>query len=191
MAVHRRPDRRQQILDAAVRLFHERGYDATGIDDIGAAADITGPGVYRHFASKQEILETLLHDLATTALEGVQSIAEQAPSPEAALDALIDHYAGLILEHPSLTVVAVYERRTLSDRTRSLIDRLERLNIEEWVHVVTQVRPDLSDAEARASVHAALSMGVAICNYESGLDPDRVHRLVTSMLRAALGPPPA
>ncbi len=82
----------------------------------------------------------------------------------------------------------MYERRTLSPDTRSLIDRLERLNIEEWVHVVSQVRRDLTDAEARATVHAALSLGVAVCNYRSGLDDDRVRQLVASMLRAGLMP---
>jgi AcrR family transcriptional regulator len=187
----RRPDRRQQLLDAAVVLFHERGYDATGIDDIGAAAGITGPAVYRHFRSEQEILETLLHDLATRTLEAVQAIAEDAESPAEALDALIAHYARTIIEHPSLAVVAMYERRTLSAETRALIDRLERLNIEEWVHVVSQVRPDLSDAEARASVHAVLSLGVAVCNYRSGLDDERLQALVANMIRAGLAPPRA
>jgi AcrR family transcriptional regulator len=182
----RRPNRRQQILDAAAALFHERGYEATGIDDIGAAANITGPAIYRHFKSKQEILETLLHDLATKVLDAVQAIADQAPSPQTALDALVDHYVSTITELPSLVVVAMYERRTLSAETRSLIDRLERLNIEEWVHVVSQVRPDLSDAEARATVHAVLSLGVAVCNYRSGLDDERLREVVGSMIRAGL-----
>ena len=39
----RRPYRRDEILAAAVKLFHERGYHATGMDDIGAEAGISGP----------------------------------------------------------------------------------------------------------------------------------------------------
>jgi AcrR family transcriptional regulator len=180
----RRPERRTQILEAAVALFHERGFQATGIDDIGEAAHITGPAVYRHFRSKQDILETLLRERGSSALAEVQAIAEHAASPAEALDALIEHHASTMAGNPSLAVVALYERRTLSAETRSLIDRLERLNVEEWVHVLTQLRPELSDAEARTTIHAVLSMGIAVCNYRSGLDTERLHALLAGMMRA-------
>ena len=65
----RRPYRRDEILAAAVKLFHERGYHATGMDDIGAEAGISGPAIYRHFKGKEEILEVLLLDAAQTGLE--------------------------------------------------------------------------------------------------------------------------
>ena len=53
----RRPsNRRDLILGAAIHLFHERGYHATGVDDIGEAVDVSGPAIYRHFASKEDIL---------------------------------------------------------------------------------------------------------------------------------------
>ena len=184
------PRRRDQILAAATELFRERGYDATGVDDIGAVAGITGPGIYRHFRNKQEILETLLRERGTTVLAEVQAIAEQASTPQAALEALTDHYVASIVGNPGLSIVALYERRTLSSETRALVDRLERLNIEEWVHVVSQVHPDVTDAEARVMVHAALSLGVAVCNYRSGLSEDRLAELMRSMILSALLPAP-
>ena len=182
----RRPQRREQILEAAVALFHERGFEATGIDDIGEAADISGPAVYRHFRSKEEILETLLRERGAATLAEVQALVETSSSPRVALDELIDHHAGWMADNPSLAVVALYERRTLSQETRVIIDRLERLNVEEWVHLVSQVRPDLSDTEARIAVHAVLGMGVAICNYPSGLPAERTASLIASMMRAGL-----
>ena len=51
--------RRELLLQSAADLFATKGYHAVGIDDIGAAAGISGPGVYRHFASKQALLEAL------------------------------------------------------------------------------------------------------------------------------------
>jgi len=184
----RRPQRREQILEAAVALFHERGFEATGIDDIGEAADITGPAVYRHFRSKEEILETLLRERGAATLAEVQAIVERAPSSEAALDELIDHHAHWMASNPSLAVVVLYERRTLSSESRAIIDRLERLNVEEWVHLVSQVRPDLSDTEARITVHAVLGMGAAVCNYPSGLPVERTASLLASTMRAGLQP---
>ena len=182
----RRPQRRDQILAAAVRLFHERGYHATGMDEIGAAAGITGPGIYRHFRNKEEILETLVKERGTTVLAEVQGIAEESDSAEGALEALADHYGRSLVANPSVSIVAMYERRTLSAETRGVLERMERLNIEEWVHVLSQVRPDLGDAEARVMVHAALGMGLAVCNFKSDLDDESLAALISSMVLAAL-----
>lgn len=53
-------ERRELITEAAGRLFGERGYDGTRLDDIAAAAGITKPVVYRHFHSKRELYLALL-----------------------------------------------------------------------------------------------------------------------------------
>ncbi|NLT05935.1 MAG: TetR/AcrR family transcriptional regulator [Solirubrobacterales bacterium] len=54
------PRRRSQLLVAAATLFAERGYAATRLDDVAAAAGVTKPIVYRHFASKKELYLALL-----------------------------------------------------------------------------------------------------------------------------------
>jgi AcrR family transcriptional regulator len=188
----RRPQRREQILAAAVGLFHERGYHATGMDEIGAAAGITGPGVYRHFTSKEEILETLVRTRGEAVVAEADRIASSDLPPLDALDALARSYVVGIVGNPSLAVVAMYERHTLSAATRAWIDRKERRNVERWVEVVRRVRADLSEAEARVLVHAALTLGVAICSYESGLDEGSLVRITQPMVMTAiLGPAPA
>jgi AcrR family transcriptional regulator len=53
-------ERRAIIVEAAGRLFGERGYDATRLDDIAAAAGVTKPVLYRHFDSKQTLYLALL-----------------------------------------------------------------------------------------------------------------------------------
>src|SRR5262249_5718752 len=50
------PSRREAVLAGATRLFRQRGYHAVSMDDIGAAVGIAGPSVYRHFASKADLL---------------------------------------------------------------------------------------------------------------------------------------
>lgn len=185
----RRPQRRDQILAAAVELFHERGYHATGMDEIGAAAGITGPGVYRHFPNKEAILETLIRERGEAVVAEVDRISASGMQPNDALDALARRYVEGIVEQPSLAVVAMYERHTLSADTRSWIDRMERRNLETWVRVVRDVRTDLSEREARVVVHAALTLGVSVCNYKSGLAPDRLIALLHPMvMTAVLGP---
>jgi AcrR family transcriptional regulator len=64
-------ERRATIIEAAGRLFGERGYDATRLDDIAAAAGVTKPILYRHFDGKQALYLALLErhrdDLASFA----------------------------------------------------------------------------------------------------------------------------
>ena len=48
------------MLRHAARLFAERGYRGTAVEDIGAACGISGPAVYKHFTNKQAILSRLL-----------------------------------------------------------------------------------------------------------------------------------
>jgi AcrR family transcriptional regulator len=53
-------ERRVLIVEAAGRLFGERGYEATRLDDVAAAAGVTKPILYRHFDSKQALYMALL-----------------------------------------------------------------------------------------------------------------------------------
>ena len=78
--------RRELVLEAAADLFAARGFHAVGMDDIGEAAGISGPGVYRHFPSKQALLETLLDRTMDRMLETVRGIADL----ETLIDAHVD-----------------------------------------------------------------------------------------------------
>ena len=182
----RRPQRRDQILVAALRLFHERGYHATGMDEIGAAAGITGPGIYRHFRSKEDILETLVRDRGEQVVAELERVTASDLDSREMVDALANSYVQGIVSDPSLAVVAMYERRTLSADTRSWLDKMERRNVEAWVEVLRRARPELSEPEARVVVHGALSLGVAVCNFKSGLDDPTLVRIVRPMVVAAL-----
>jgi AcrR family transcriptional regulator len=55
--------KRQKLLDAAMQLFHERGYEATSIEDIAKQAGVAVGGFYQHFRSKQQILLVLMDGL--------------------------------------------------------------------------------------------------------------------------------
>ena len=49
-------ERRQEILDAARRVFVEKGYDAATINDIAAAADVSAGSIYRYFENKRDLI---------------------------------------------------------------------------------------------------------------------------------------
>ncbi len=58
----RGPHTRQQILDASLRLFSERGFARTTVRDIARQAGITDAAIYYHFQSKRELLEALVEE---------------------------------------------------------------------------------------------------------------------------------
>jgi AcrR family transcriptional regulator len=55
-------ERRAIVLEAAAKLFAERGYAGTRLDDVAAAAHVTKPVLYRHFASKKALYLALLEE---------------------------------------------------------------------------------------------------------------------------------
>lgn len=85
-------DRRARIVGAATRAFARRGYHAASIDEIAAAAGISKPVVYDHFASKAELHLRLLEQERDRLLAGSQ----QAATAQEALAAFFAY----VEEHP-------------------------------------------------------------------------------------------
>src|ERR1043165_9845479 len=54
-------DSRQEIRRTAARLFQQRGYDATSMNDVAAALHLSKGGLYHHFQSKDEILFEIMN----------------------------------------------------------------------------------------------------------------------------------
>ena len=54
---------RDKILDAALTLFSEKGYDGVGVDLIAENCGLKGPSIYKHFKGKEEILDVLISNL--------------------------------------------------------------------------------------------------------------------------------
>jgi AcrR family transcriptional regulator len=90
------------ILNAAEPLFAGQGFAATTIKQIGAAAGVNPALIYYYFGSKEELYRRLLMHLFTTiARRGTERLAA-APSPEAAVRALLGVQSEVMREHPSV-----------------------------------------------------------------------------------------
>ncbi|MER5640381.1 helix-turn-helix domain-containing protein [Kitasatospora sp. NPDC002227] len=145
--------RREELLVAAVRLFHERGFDNVSTDRLGAAVGIAGPSVYKHFATKAELLAAaLVRSRERLRLEVEGALA--AEGLEAGLRAYVDfarrhsHYLGAMLSETER--LAEPDRRAAMDFRRAFL----RL----WVGQLQQARPGYDSAEARVRVHAMFAL---------------------------------
>jgi AcrR family transcriptional regulator len=150
--------RREDLLNAAAELFAERGFHGVGVDDIGAAVGISGPGVYRHFPSKDAMLAEMLIRISEELLrEGSRRVAE-APDPAAALDALVRWHVEFALSHPALITVHDRNLGNLPEAERRTVRRLQRLYVEQWVATIRRTAAGMGEAEARAAAHAVFGL---------------------------------
>ncbi|MER6116277.1 TetR/AcrR family transcriptional regulator [Streptomyces sp. NPDC001743] len=156
------PTRREQILKEAARLFAERGFHGVGVDEIGAAVGISGPGLYRHFPGKDAMLAELLVGISERLLAGGRRrVSEDAAgdgSPEALLDALIEGHIDFALDDRPLITLHDRELDRLREADRKRVRRLQREYVEVWVAVVRDLHPALPEHEARATVHAVFGL---------------------------------
>jgi len=178
--------RREQLLEAAACLFAARGYHAVGIDDIGAAAGISGPGVYRHFGSKQALLEALCDRAMTRMLDGARRIRSSATDPAAALEALVNMHVRFAVDQRTLLGVWAREQRALSGDVRRSLRRRSREYERVWRGALAALRDDLDDDEAAVVVVATLALLNATALTEVAVDPLRLRALLRRTALAAL-----
>jgi AcrR family transcriptional regulator len=178
--------RREEILEAAADLFARRGYHGVSIDDIGAAVGMSGPGLYRHFPGKEAVLAEMLLRISQRLLdEGSRRVVE-APDAAAALDALLRWHIDFALSQPSLITVQGRELDNVPQPARRQIRRLQRLYVEEWVTVLSELIPQAALARLRTATHAAFGLLNSTPHSASELARDEMAALLYAMARAAL-----
>src|SRR5262245_5550556 len=122
-----RRSRRDEILEIAVGLFASRGYHGVSMDDIGAAAGVTGPALYHHFAGKEAMLVGALKPVSEGLLSGGRAQVDGHPDdPHAALAALIRFHVDFTLANPAVITLQLHELDRLPEEPRRQIRRLQR-----------------------------------------------------------------
>jgi len=178
--------RRAAILAAAAELFRERGFRATSLDDIGAAAGVSGPAIYRYFSSKHDLLAVMIEEAAIAWRVTVDQVLSEDAAPLVTLEHLIDAAVALELKNGNLRPVFHQERRTLDDNARRRMARIDRVTMAEWVHLLCEVQPDLNEEDARIAVMMIDGMLRSVSTLHASVDRDRVARVMKEMALGAL-----
>jgi len=100
-------DRKAKIIDAAVGLFAEKGYETTSIDEIAAKAGITKPVVYDHFESKEQLFIAILELIRDDLLKRGAAVVAGAPSHEERLKGSIGAFLDFVQEQPERARVLI------------------------------------------------------------------------------------
>jgi AcrR family transcriptional regulator len=168
-------------------VIARNGYLAVNMTDIGNAVGISGSGVYRHFASKSEILLTLLD----VAVDGLVAEAEQAKSsladPQSLLEALVDGHVSFTLTQREVCLIYLQESRNLPEADQRRLRWKQRRYLDLWLDALALVRDDLSPEEVKVVVHACISAIHSALQYQTSLDDETQAQRLRTVALATLG----
>jgi AcrR family transcriptional regulator len=157
-------DSRQEIQRTAARLFQQRGYDATSMNDVAAALKLSKGGLYHHFQSKDEILYEIMNHAMEITEERVLNPVRGIADPEERLRALIRLHIEVVLSPRDREItVMLHEnhplppalRKRINIRKKDYIHFLESLMTEVQEKAKNQTRGKVSP---RAAAFALLGM---------------------------------
>jgi AcrR family transcriptional regulator len=178
--------RREAILAAALALFRQRGFHAVGIDEIGTSAGISGPGVYRHFPSKNSLLVALFDGLSERMLAAAEEIQKTDDPPEETLGRLVDFQVATAVAERALLAVWLQDAQSLPRADQERISDRQVGYTAAWETTLNRLRPELSRAEVHTVVHAALGAINSIAFHDPGLSREALEALLGDAARAVL-----
>ncbi|WP_433062329.1 TetR/AcrR family transcriptional regulator [Dactylosporangium sp. CS-033363] len=166
---------RTAILEQAARLFAEKGFEGTSLLDIAQAADLTRPALYHYFASKDEILATLVEQESAGAAGKLREIARSEQDPTARLRAAVHE---LVLDRADAP-----NRFRMLDRSETALpepiaERHIRAKRESLSAMTTIIADGIRTGEFRPADERITAFAViGMCNwvawwYHPGRDPE-------------------
>jgi len=155
-------DSRQEILRAAARLFQQRGYDATSMNDVAAALKLSKGGLYHHFQSKDEILFEIMNHAMDITEERVLGPVRGIANPEERLRALIRLHIEVVLSPRDREItVMLHENHPLPPALRRRINGRKKDYIHFLENLIAEIQGSRRSAprvSPRAAAFALLGM---------------------------------
>ena len=151
-------NRRQALLAAAASLFARDGFTRVSLEDLGAAAGISGPAVYRHFPGKQAVLAALLVTVSEDLLAGGRQVVDRHPDPLTAVRRLVAFQVEFALGKPDVIRVQDRDFSALAGPDQAAVRLLQRSYVQVWVDVLVQLHPGTDPAELRMRAQATFGL---------------------------------
>jgi AcrR family transcriptional regulator len=157
------------------------------MEDIGAEVGITASAIYRHYESKPAVLVAMFDRVIDRLLSEGQSVAADAGAdPLASLGKLVDGQIAFVVDDRDVAQVYFREIANLPAADQRSLRRKQRLYLEEWVHLLTEVRPELGDLVARTLVHCAIGAIQSTLQHVAGLPDDDLRHALRQSAHAVL-----
>jgi AcrR family transcriptional regulator len=187
-------ERRQDLLDAAVRVFTEKGLQHATVADITEAAGVAKGTFYLHFASKEQLLGALKESFVDAMLERAASLFTEGGPPDwwGATDAAIVAMIDFMLERRDLIHVFIQEGITPESQEifalcQTKLQGMFADGIARGIEAGAfgDVDPELTATLLRNAIHGTVQNAIL---YGEELDRDRLVASATELARKVLAP---
>ncbi|WP_193044573.1 TetR/AcrR family transcriptional regulator [Mycolicibacterium baixiangningiae] len=150
----------EALLVESMRLFNQKGYRDTSMEDIAAAVGMPASGIYRYFSGKSDILAGAFRRSADRWSAEMSTILDGTADREEALTRLIDGHVARSFSEPELDYVYYTERLNMSPADQQILRNLQRSTVETWADLVATLRPEWTAGQARFAVYAAMAVTI-------------------------------
>jgi len=151
-------DKRARILDAAIKVFAERGFHTATVAEIARAAGVADGTIYLYFKGKDDLLLRLFDEKMTELLaESRSELAKERTAPER-LSRFIQLHLALVERNPDLASVLIVELR----QSAQFIKAADRAKLAAYLDLIAEVvrdgqeKGELIDGISPATVKRAI-----------------------------------
>jgi AcrR family transcriptional regulator len=177
--------RKPEILEAALDLFHQKGFHQVGMDEIGAAVGVTGPAIYSHFPSKTSLLVAIF-DRTADELYNLGPDVSEAEGPADGLRRLVVHHVDFALKSRALISIWIRDTKSLPDVEQERVRELQRQYRDVWVNKLRELHTDMGHPEALSVVQGVFNLIGSVAFYEPKLGREALRRLLERKATALL-----
>jgi AcrR family transcriptional regulator len=193
-----RRKRVQDLIDAGLSLFLERGIEAVTIDEVAREAGMAKGNFYRYFRDKADLVEAVIEPVASTTREAVQACDDKLREADgrddavAAYSELGNRLIGALAMHPDAMCLYLQERRAPATTARQAISDLAT-DLDDRAITLSQVAVDrqlVAISDPRVSAVAVLgaveALALASVRNQVQMDPIATTKSLISIVLEGL-----
>lgn len=124
--------KKKRIMQESLKLFSEKGFHATSIQEISAQSEISKGGFYLHFTSKDDLLIEIYRYYTHTLIDKIEEIKQTTPDPRAQFTKQMEAVLQLFKNHREYIMVQFQDQVHLGEKMNQLIFDLHKQNFE-WM----------------------------------------------------------
>lgn len=183
---------KNSISDAALELFADRGYQATTMDDIGAALGIRGPSLYKHVRSKQDLLVEIMLETMKTLIRDQQAALDAGGDLTTKFRRIVEAHVRYHAAHRREAFVGNREIGSLEDEQRQYVTELRDLYELRLRSLIEEgcAGGHFSVQSPKLASYAILEMGIGVSAWfrsDGGYSVDEVAYMYSEIAMRSVG----
>ncbi len=148
-----------QVVREAAKVFAQRGYDQTSIQDLTKAVGLAAGGLYHYIGSKEELLVSICDQLMEPLLEQARELLAREAAPADQLRALVRLWVAHVIEHRHHMLVFQQERQAIE---RGAQWRRVRTSRKQFERLLEDILVRMRDADGLVAADTRLLLGALL-----------------------------